>query len=116
MEPWGQTRPLYGLLCKIRGVNKAWCLGGGPRPCPGPPSGDTHVHVPCFPRQLSSSSSYSGDVSRHHTSTSELQKPGPTEDTWKLVEADKAQTGQVRTVVRLLCVCGSWALVGVRSS
>lgn len=64
--------------------------------------------MPCFPRQLSSSSSYSGDVSRHHTSTAELQKPGPAEDTWKLVEADKAQTGQVRTVVRLLCVCGSW--------
>ena len=50
-----------------------------------------------FPRQLSNSSSYSGDVSRHHTSTAELQKAGPkNEDAWKLVEADKAQTGQVR--------------------
>ncbi|XP_033696985.1 multidrug resistance-associated protein 1 isoform X3 [Tursiops truncatus] len=45
-------------------------------------------------RQLSSSS-YGGDVSRHHTSTAELQKPRPVEeDTWKLMEADKAQTGQ----------------------
>uniref|UniRef100_A0A8C0AK94 Multidrug resistance-associated protein 1 n=1 Tax=Bos mutus grunniens TaxID=30521 RepID=A0A8C0AK94_BOSMU len=50
-------------------------------------------------RQLSSSSSYSGDVSRHHTSTAELRKPGPTEETWKLVEADKAQTGQVKLSV-----------------
>lgn len=50
-------------------------------------------------RQLSNSSSYSGDVSRHHTSTAELQKPGPTEETWKLVEADKAQTGQVKLSV-----------------
>eukprot|EP00069_Balaena_mysticetus_P007077 bmy_05437T0 len=50
-------------------------------------------------RQLSSSS-YSGDVSRHHTSTAELQKPGPVEeDTWKLMEADKAQTGQVKLSV-----------------
>ena len=28
-----------GLLCKIRGVNEAWCLGGGHRPCQGPSSG-----------------------------------------------------------------------------
>lgn len=47
-------------------------------------------------RQLSSSSSYSGDVSRHHNSTAELQKAGAKKgDTWKLMEADKAQTGQV---------------------
>nr|XP_055195491.1 multidrug resistance-associated protein 1 isoform X2 [Nyctereutes procyonoides] len=51
-------------------------------------------------RQLSNSSSYSGDVSRHHTSTAELQKAGPkNEDAWKLVEADKAQTGQVKLSV-----------------
>lgn len=50
-------------------------------------------------RQLSSSSSYSRDVSQHHTSTAELRKPGPTEETWKLVEADKAQTGQVKLSV-----------------
>uniref|UniRef100_A0A8D1LJY0 Multidrug resistance-associated protein 1 n=1 Tax=Sus scrofa TaxID=9823 RepID=A0A8D1LJY0_PIG len=51
-------------------------------------------------RQFSSSSSYSGDVGRHHTSTAELQKPGAqTEDTWKLMEADKAQTGQVKLSV-----------------
>ncbi|TKC44948.1 hypothetical protein EI555_016270 [Monodon monoceros] len=50
-------------------------------------------------RQLSSSS-YGGDVSRHHTSTAELQKPRPVEeDTWKLMEADKAQTGQVKLSV-----------------
>uniref|UniRef100_A0ABI7XKV1 Multidrug resistance-associated protein 1 n=1 Tax=Felis catus TaxID=9685 RepID=A0ABI7XKV1_FELCA len=51
-------------------------------------------------RQLSNSSSYSGDVSRHHTSTTEPQKAGAQdEDTWKLVEADKAQTGQVKLSV-----------------
>lgn len=51
-----------------------------------------------FPRQLSSSSSYSGDVSRQHNSTAELQKAETkNEDTWKLMEADKAQTGKVST-------------------
>ncbi|KAM5199043.1 multidrug resistance-associated protein 1 isoform 3-T3 [Hipposideros larvatus] len=51
-------------------------------------------------RQLSSSSSYSGDVSRHHNSTAELQKAGAKkEDTWKLMEADKAKTGQVKLSV-----------------
>ncbi|XP_053069306.1 multidrug resistance-associated protein 1 isoform X4 [Acinonyx jubatus] len=51
-------------------------------------------------RQLSNSSSYSGDVSRHHTSTAEPQKAGAQdEDAWKLVEADKAQTGQVKLSV-----------------
>lgn len=50
-----------------------------------------------FPRQLSNSSSYSGDAIRHHNSTAELQKAGAKgEDTWKMMEADKAQTGQVR--------------------
>uniref|UniRef100_A0A452TJ75 Multidrug resistance-associated protein 1 n=1 Tax=Ursus maritimus TaxID=29073 RepID=A0A452TJ75_URSMA len=50
--------------------------------------------------QLSNSSSYSGDVGRHHTSTAELQKAGAkNEDAWKLVEADKAQTGQVKLSV-----------------
>ncbi|XP_008584452.1 PREDICTED: multidrug resistance-associated protein 1 [Galeopterus variegatus] len=52
-----------------------------------------------FPRQLSSSSSYSEDVSRHHNSTAELQKAGAKEETWKLMEADKAQTGQVKLSV-----------------
>ncbi|XP_032957047.1 multidrug resistance-associated protein 1 isoform X1 [Rhinolophus ferrumequinum] len=51
-------------------------------------------------RQLSSSSSYSGDVSRQHNSTAELQKAETKkEDTWKLMEADKAQTGQVKLAV-----------------
>ncbi|XP_036923546.1 multidrug resistance-associated protein 1 [Sturnira hondurensis] len=48
-------------------------------------------------RQLSSSSSYSGDVSRYRSSTAELQNAGAdVEDTWKMMEADKAQTGQVK--------------------
>ncbi|EPY85138.1 multidrug resistance-associated protein 1 [Camelus ferus] len=50
-------------------------------------------------RQLSNSSSYSGDVGRHHNSTAELQKAGAKEETWKLMEADKAQTGQVKLSV-----------------
>uniref|UniRef100_G3T738 Multidrug resistance-associated protein 1 n=1 Tax=Loxodonta africana TaxID=9785 RepID=G3T738_LOXAF len=51
-------------------------------------------------RQLSSSSSYSGDARKHHNSTAELQKAGtPKEATWKLMEADKAQTGQVKLSV-----------------
>ncbi|XP_060028892.1 multidrug resistance-associated protein 1 isoform X2 [Erinaceus europaeus] len=51
-------------------------------------------------RQLSSSSSYSGDTSRHHNNTAELQKAGAKEEeTWKLMEADKAQTGQVKLSV-----------------
>ncbi|XP_054363501.1 multidrug resistance-associated protein 1 isoform X3 [Mirounga angustirostris] len=51
-------------------------------------------------RQLSNSSSYGGDISRHRTSTAELQKAGAkNEDAWKLVEADKAQTGQVKLSV-----------------
>ncbi|XP_064218524.1 multidrug resistance-associated protein 1 isoform X1 [Aotus nancymaae] len=51
-------------------------------------------------RQLSSSSSYSGDISRCHNSTAELQKAeAKTEETWKLMEADKAQTGQVKLSV-----------------
>ncbi|XP_039089530.1 multidrug resistance-associated protein 1 isoform X1 [Hyaena hyaena] len=51
-------------------------------------------------RQLSNSSSYSGDASRQHTSTAELQRAGATDEAaWKLVEADKAQTGQVKLSV-----------------
>lgn len=50
-----------------------------------------------FPRQLSNSSSYSGDAGRHRNSTAELQKAEAKEESWKLVEADKAQTGQVRS-------------------
>ena len=72
------------------------------------------ARVPCFPRQLSSSS-YGGDISRHHTSTAELQKPGPVEeDTWKLMEADKAQTGQVRAAARV--AVRPWGLGPVRSA
>ncbi|XP_074237719.1 multidrug resistance-associated protein 1 isoform X9 [Saimiri boliviensis] len=47
-------------------------------------------------RQLSSSSSYSGDISRCHNSTAAEAKK---EETWKLMEADKAQTGQVKLSV-----------------
>uniref|UniRef100_A0A7N5JPI8 Multidrug resistance-associated protein 1 n=1 Tax=Ailuropoda melanoleuca TaxID=9646 RepID=A0A7N5JPI8_AILME len=51
-------------------------------------------------RQLSNSSFYSGDVGRHHTSAAELRKAGAeNEHAWKLVEADKAQTGQVKLSV-----------------
>ncbi|XP_004373344.1 multidrug resistance-associated protein 1 [Trichechus manatus latirostris] len=51
-------------------------------------------------RQLSNSSSYSGDTHKHHNSTAELQKPGTQKEaTWKLMEADKAQTGQVKLSV-----------------
>nr|XP_020037160.1 multidrug resistance-associated protein 1 isoform X1 [Castor canadensis] len=50
-------------------------------------------------RQLSSASSYSGDTSRHHASSAELHKAGAKEETWKLMEADKAQTGQVQLSV-----------------
>uniref|UniRef100_A0A8C3YH35 Multidrug resistance-associated protein 1 n=1 Tax=Catagonus wagneri TaxID=51154 RepID=A0A8C3YH35_9CETA len=51
-------------------------------------------------RQFSNSSSYSGDGGRHRASTAELRKPGAeAEDTWKLMEADKAQTGQVKLSV-----------------
>ncbi|XP_036267183.1 multidrug resistance-associated protein 1 isoform X2 [Pipistrellus kuhlii] len=42
-------------------------------------------------RQLSNSSSCSGDA--------DLQKAGAKEETWKLMEADKAQTGQVKLSV-----------------
>ncbi|XP_049645216.1 multidrug resistance-associated protein 1 [Suncus etruscus] len=48
-------------------------------------------------RQLSSSSSYSGDTSRHQGSSAELK--ADKEEPWKLVEADKAQTGQVKLSV-----------------
>nr|XP_015857887.1 multidrug resistance-associated protein 1 isoform X3 [Peromyscus maniculatus bairdii] len=50
-------------------------------------------------RHLSSSSSHSGDASQQHSSTAELQKAGAKEETWKLMEADKAQTGQVQLSV-----------------
>ncbi|KAM5227272.1 multidrug resistance-associated protein 1 isoform 2-T2 [Ctenodactylus gundi] len=52
-------------------------------------------------RQLQSSSSYGGgDVSKQqHASTTEVQKAGAPEETWKLVEADKAQTGKVQLSV-----------------
>ncbi|XP_074242927.1 multidrug resistance-associated protein 1-like isoform X3 [Saimiri boliviensis] len=47
-------------------------------------------------KQLSSSSSCSGDISRHHSSTTELQKAeAKKEETWKMMEAEKAQTGQI---------------------
>ncbi|XP_027626858.1 multidrug resistance-associated protein 1 [Tupaia chinensis] len=50
-------------------------------------------------RQLSRTSSYSGDTSKLHSSIAELQKAGAKEETWKLMEADKAQTGQVKLSV-----------------
>uniref|UniRef100_A0A9L0SLR3 Multidrug resistance-associated protein 1 n=1 Tax=Equus caballus TaxID=9796 RepID=A0A9L0SLR3_HORSE len=51
-------------------------------------------------RQLSNSSTYSSDIGRHCNSTAELQKDeAKKEEAWKLVEADKAQTGQVKLSV-----------------
>ncbi|XP_006872061.1 PREDICTED: multidrug resistance-associated protein 1 [Chrysochloris asiatica] len=51
-------------------------------------------------RQLSSSSTYSGDTRRHHGSSAELQKAETQKEaTWKLMEADKAQTGKVKLSV-----------------
>ncbi|GAB1300029.1 Multidrug resistance-associated protein 1 [Apodemus speciosus] len=50
-------------------------------------------------RHLSNSSSHSGDTSRQHSSTAELQKAGAKKEAWKLMEADKAQTGQVQLSV-----------------
>ncbi|NP_001412107.1 multidrug resistance-associated protein 1 isoform 2 [Mus musculus] len=41
----------------------------------------------------------SGDTSQQHSSIAELQKAGAKEETWKLMEADKAQTGQVQLSV-----------------
>ncbi|KAM6155275.1 multidrug resistance-associated protein 1 isoform 1-T1 [Rhynchocyon petersi] len=51
-------------------------------------------------RQLSNSSSYSGDTRKHHHGSTELQEDGAQKEaTWKLMEADKAQTGQVKLSV-----------------
>ncbi|XP_075420665.1 multidrug resistance-associated protein 1 isoform X1 [Tenrec ecaudatus] len=52
-------------------------------------------------RQLSSHSSYSGDAHKPHSSTAELQRDeeAQKEATWKLMEADKAQTGKVKLAV-----------------
>lgn len=62
-------------------------------------------------RHLSNSSSHSGDTSQQHSSIAELQKAGAKEETWKLMEADKAQTGQVSeaqcTMICLVCVSHS---------
>lgn len=56
-------------------------------------------------RHLSGSSSHSGDAGQQHSSTAELQKAGVKEETWKLMEADKAQTGQVSEAqCRVLCL------------
>ncbi|XP_051024187.1 LOW QUALITY PROTEIN: multidrug resistance-associated protein 1 [Acomys russatus] len=51
-------------------------------------------------RHLSTSSSHSGgDAGQQHGSTAELQRAGAKEETWKLMEADKVQTGQVKLSV-----------------
>ncbi|XP_055453724.1 multidrug resistance-associated protein 1 isoform X2 [Psammomys obesus] len=41
----------------------------------------------------------SGDTGQQHSSMAELQKTGTKEETWKLMEADKVQTGQVQLSV-----------------
>uniref|UniRef100_A0A6I8MXX3 Multidrug resistance-associated protein 1 n=2 Tax=Ornithorhynchus anatinus TaxID=9258 RepID=A0A6I8MXX3_ORNAN len=50
-------------------------------------------------RQLSNSSTYSTDTGKHQTSTGELHKAGTDKNAWKLMEADKAKTGQVKLSV-----------------
>lgn len=69
----------------------------GPPTLPGASVGLTSACL-IFRRQLSNSSTYSSDIGRHCNSTAELQKDeAKKEEAWKLVEADKAQTGQVRS-------------------
>lgn len=48
-------------------------------------------------------------ASRHHNSATEVQKAGAKEDTWKLMERDKAQTGQVRAGVTVRPGAGPYA-------
>ncbi|XP_038618605.1 multidrug resistance-associated protein 1 isoform X2 [Tachyglossus aculeatus] len=50
-------------------------------------------------RQLSNSSTYSSDTGKHQTSTGELHKAETDKNAWKLMEADKAKTGQVKLSV-----------------
>lgn len=88
--------PCAGRICTLRALDCSGALSGC-RPRPRLPSLTSRL---AFPRQLSNSSSYSGDASRHHHSTAKLPKAGAEkQDTWKLMEADKAQTGQVRAGV-----------------
>uniref|UniRef100_A0A5F8H1J1 Multidrug resistance-associated protein 1 n=1 Tax=Monodelphis domestica TaxID=13616 RepID=A0A5F8H1J1_MONDO len=49
-------------------------------------------------RQLSNSSSYSTEPGKHN-STADMQKSEAQKDAWKLMEADKAKTGQVKLSV-----------------
>uniref|UniRef100_A0A5F8HA16 Multidrug resistance-associated protein 1 n=1 Tax=Monodelphis domestica TaxID=13616 RepID=A0A5F8HA16_MONDO len=51
-----------------------------------------------FSRQLSNSSSYSTEPGKHN-STADMQKSEAQKDAWKLMEADKAKTGQVKLSV-----------------
>uniref|UniRef100_UPI004038F946 LOW QUALITY PROTEIN: multidrug resistance-associated protein 1 n=1 Tax=Callospermophilus lateralis TaxID=76772 RepID=UPI004038F946 len=61
-------------------------------------------------RQLSSSSSYSGDGGRSQASAADPQKAGAKEEAWKLVEADKSQTGQdLRVQTFPSTASGGWA-------
>ncbi|XP_032104289.1 multidrug resistance-associated protein 1-like isoform X2 [Sapajus apella] len=67
--------------------------------------------------ELSSSSSYSGDISRHHSSTAELQKAeAKKEETWKLMEAEKAQTGQVRFAPSVMMVAAAYRMPTMQSA
>uniref|UniRef100_A0A8C0H8B4 Multidrug resistance-associated protein 1 n=1 Tax=Chelonoidis abingdonii TaxID=106734 RepID=A0A8C0H8B4_CHEAB len=52
-------------------------------------------------RQLSNSSTYSGETrkSLNQTSTTELQKAPAEKNAWKLTEADTAKTGRVKAIV-----------------
>ncbi|XP_067407154.1 multidrug resistance-associated protein 1 isoform X1 [Emydura macquarii macquarii] len=52
-------------------------------------------------RQLSNSSTYSGETGKslNQTSTSELQKTSAEKNAWKLMEADTAKTGRVKAAM-----------------
>lgn len=56
-------------------------------------------------RQLSNSSTYSKDTGKpqQQSSTAELQKPLAEKNSWKMMEADTAKTGRVRSPVPASC-------------
>uniref|UniRef100_A0A8C8SZK8 Multidrug resistance-associated protein 1 n=1 Tax=Pelusios castaneus TaxID=367368 RepID=A0A8C8SZK8_9SAUR len=59
------------------------------------------VIMVCFFRQLSNSSTYSGETvkSLNQTSTTDLQKVPVEKNAWKLTEADTAKTGRVKAAM-----------------
>lgn len=96
--------------------NTGACVGGGGRCLHSLQFFDWHPTL-LGNRHLSHSSSHSGDASQQHSSTAELQKAGAKEETWKLMEADKAQTGKVSEAqcasICLVCVSQQQASQGL---